>query len=107
MSEFSQNGVVATLHDFSNRDIDKIENDLKAFSKDRKMELVLPCLYSELEGRALPKIVDEISKTNYLNHVIIGLDRPNEQQAKKAWKFFKRLNQPFTCLLYTSDAADE
>ena len=42
MSEFSQNGVVATLHDFSNRDIDKIENDLKAFSKDRKMELVLP-----------------------------------------------------------------
>ena len=72
MSEFSQNGVVATLHDFSNRDIDKIENDLKAFSKDRKMELVLPCLYSELEGSALPKIVDEISKTNYLNHVIIG-----------------------------------
>jgi glucosyl-3-phosphoglycerate synthase len=98
MSEFSQNGVVATLHDFSNRDIDKIENDLKAFSKDRKMELVLPCLYSELEGNALPKIVDEISKTNYLNHVIIGLDRANEQQAKKAWKFFKRLNQPYTIL---------
>ena len=98
MSEFSQNGVVATLHDFSNRDIDKIENDLKAFSKDRKMELVLPCLYSELEGSALPKIVDEISKTNYLNHVIIGLDRANEQQAKKAWKFFKRLNQPYTIL---------
>ena len=98
MSEFSQNGVVATLHDFSNRDIDKIENDLKAFSKDRKMELVLPCLYSELEGSALPKIVDEISKTYYLNHVIIGLDRANEQQAKKAWKFFKRLNQPYTIL---------
>ena len=98
MSEFSQNGVVATLHDFSNRNLKDLEQDLKKFSKDRKMELILPCLYSELEGNALPKIVNEISKTNYLNHIIIGLDRANEDQAKKAWKFFKKLNCSFTIL---------
>ena len=98
MSEFSQNGVVATLHDFSNRDLKDLERDLKKFSKDRKMELILPCLYSELEGSALPNIVSEISKTNYLNHIIIGLDRANEAQAKKAWNFFKKLNCPFTIL---------
>ena len=98
MSEFSQNGVVATLHDFSNRNLKDLEQDLKKFSKDRKMELILPCLYSELEGSALPNIVSEISKTNYLNHVIIGLDRANEAQAKKAWNFFKKLNCPFTIL---------
>ena len=62
------------------------------------MELILPCLYSELEGSALPNIVSEISKTNYLNHIIIGLDRANEEQAKKAWNFFKKLNCPFTIL---------
>ena len=98
MSEFSQNGVVATLHDFSNRDLKDLERDLKKFSKDRKMELILPCLYSELEGSALPNIVSEISKTNYLNHIIIGVDRANEVQAKKAWNFFKKLNCPFTIL---------
>ena len=98
MSEFSQNGVVATLHDFSNRDLKDLERDLKKFSKDRKMELILPCLYSELEGSALPNIVSEISKTDYLNHIIIGLDRANEEQAKKAWNFFKKLNCPFTIL---------
>ena len=98
MSEFSQNGVVATLHDFSNRNLKDLEKDLKKFSKDRKMELILPCLYSELEGKALPNIVNEISKTNYLNHIIIGLDRANEDQAKTAWKFFKKLNCPFTIL---------
>ena len=98
MSEFSQNGVVATLHDFSNRDLKDLERDLKKFSKDRKMELILPCLYSELEGSALPNIVREISKTNYLNHIIIGLDRANEEQAKKAWNFFKKLNCSFTIL---------
>ena len=98
MSEFSQNGVVATLHDFSNRNLKDLEQDLKKFSKDRKMELILPCLFSELEGNALPNIVSEISKTNYLNHIIIGLDRANEEQAKKAWNFFKKLNCPFTIL---------
>ena len=36
MSEFSQNGVVATLHDFSNRDINDLENDLKKFSHLRR-----------------------------------------------------------------------
>ena len=92
MSEFSQNGVVATLHDFSKRDVNELEQDLKKFSKDRKMELILPCLFSEIEGKALPNIINEISKTDYLNHIIIGLDKANEDQAKTAWKFFKKLN---------------
>ena len=53
------------------------------------MELILPCLYSELEGKALPKIVNEIKKTKYLNHVIVGLDRATENEARNAWKFFQ------------------
>ena len=98
MGEFSQNGVVANLHDFSTRTTDQIEKDLEKFSKARPMELILPCLYSELEGDALPKIVNEISKTKYLNHIIIGLDKANKLQAKKAWKFFKKLKVPFSIL---------
>ena len=74
------------------------EKDLLKFSKERKLELILPCLYSELEGNALPNIVNEISKTKYLNHVIIGLDQANKAQAKKAWKFFKKLKTPFSIL---------
>ena len=98
MSEFSQNGIISTLHDFKTRSTSEIENDLLKFSKERKMELILPSLYSELEGTALPKIIEEISMTKYLNHIIIGLDKANEQQAKKAWKFFKKLKTSFTIL---------
>ncbi len=98
MSDFSQNGIISTLHDFGTKSVNEIEKELKKFSKERKMELILPSLYSELEGDALPKIVSEISKTNYLNHIIIGLDKANKIQAKKAWKFFKKLNTPFTIL---------
>ncbi len=98
MGDFSQNGIISTLHDFGTKSVGDIEKELKAFSKERKMELILPSLYSELEGNALPKIVTEISKTNYLNHIIIGLDRANKKQAQMAWKFFKKLKNPFTIL---------
>ena len=98
MGDFSQNGVISTLHDFGTKSTSVIENELSKFSKQRKMELILPCLYSELKGDALPKIVTEISKTNYLNHIIIGLDRATEAQARKAWTFFEKLETPFTIL---------
>ena len=98
MGDFSQNGIVSTLHDFGTKSTTEIEKNLLSFSKERKMELILPCLYSELEGDALPNIVSQISKTKYLNHVIIGLDKASESQAKKAWKFFKKINVPFTIL---------
>ena len=98
MGDFSQNGIVSNLHDFKTKSTDEIEKELLEFSKERKMELILPCLYSELEGEALPKIVSEISKTKYLSHIIIGLDKANETQAKDAWKFFKKLKTDFTIL---------
>ena len=98
MGDFSQNGIVSTLHDFKTKSTEQIEKELLEFSKERKMELILPCLYSEIEGEALPKIVSEISKTKYLNHIIIGLDKANKNQAKDAWKFFKKLKMDFTIL---------
>ena len=98
MSDFYQDGTISTLHDFGTKSTKDLEKDLLNFSKERKMELILPCLYSELKGDALPKIVAEISKTNYLNHIIIGLDKASEAQARKAWTFFEKLETPFTIL---------
>ena len=92
ISDFYQNGIVATLHNFSNRKYEELEKELLDFSKFRPITLILPSLYSELEGNALPKIVKEISKTKYLDHIIVGLDKANSKQAKKAWRFFKKLN---------------
>ena len=98
MSDFSQNGIISTLHDFGTKSTKQIEKELLSFSKERKMELILPCLYSELNGDALPKIISEIAQTNYLHHIIIGLDQANEKQARKAWTFFEKLETPFTIL---------
>ena len=58
----------------------------------------MPCLFSELKGTALPNIVKEISKTKYLNHIIIGLDKTDEKDVNFAFSFFRKLKLPFSIL---------
>ena len=103
MGSFYQNGIVANLHEFSygtssEANYKKLENDLMKFSKNNPMELILPCLFSEISGKALPKIIDEINKTKFLNHIVIGLDRANKDQYTEASNFFKNLKTPHSIL---------
>ena len=58
MGDFYQNGIVTTLHNLSQRSTDSVETELLKFSEDRKLGLILPCLYSELETAAMPKIIE-------------------------------------------------
>ena len=57
MTDFYQNGIFTTLHDFKTKKLETIEAELKLFSGYRPIELILPSLYSELEGPALKNIV--------------------------------------------------
>lgn len=98
MADFYQNGIITTLHNLSQRPIEDMENELCEFSKVRPMTLVLPSLYSELKGDALPNIVNELSKVNYLSEIVIGLDRANKEQYQEALEFFKPLKQNFKIL---------
>lgn len=98
MADFYQNGIITTLHNLSQRPIEDMEKELCEFSKVRPMTLVLPSLYSELQGDALPNIVKELGKVKYLKEIVIGLDRANESQYREALEFFKPLNQNFKVL---------
>lgn len=93
MGDFYQNGIVTTLHNLSDRPLEDLERDLHRFSAKRPMGLILPSLYSELEGEALPKIIDELCPASYLSEIVIGLDRADEAQYRKALEFFGRLPQ--------------
>lgn len=93
MADFYQNGIVTTLHNLENRPIDEIEQELVNFSAQRPMGLILPSLFSELEGKALPATIEHIKKVPYLNQIVIGLDRADEQQYRHALTFFSGLPQ--------------
>ena len=77
MGDFHQNGVITTLHNLSNRSVDEMEKELLEFSKTRPMALILPSLYSELQGAALPAIIDQLKEVPYLRLLSVWIALTN------------------------------
>ncbi|SDJ02082.1 glycosyl transferase [Lutimaribacter saemankumensis] len=98
MADFHQNGNITTLHNLRTQSLDDLQYELSAFSQTRRIALILPSLYSELEGPALSHILDELSKVPYLHRIIIGLDQADEAQFRHARQFFARLPQTHTVI---------
>lgn len=93
MGDFYQNGIITTLHNLSKRPLEELEAELVRFARQRPMALVLPSLFSELEGPALGNIIDELSGVPYLDEIVIGLDRADVDQFQYALNYFSRLPQ--------------
>lgn len=91
--DFFQNGTITTLHKLCHRPIDDMEAELHGFALERPMALILPSLYSELEGPALPQIVEELQHATYIGDIIVGLDQATESQFEHAREFFSGLPQ--------------
>ncbi len=93
MGDFYQTGVVATLHRLGSPKLEKLEQELKDYSVNRPIALVLPSLYSELEGEALKGIIQELRQVRYLSKIMITMAQTNKEEFKKAREFFAVLPQ--------------
>lgn len=98
MSDFFQNGSVTTLHNLNVNQDSEREKQLLEFSKKRPITLLLPSLYSELQGPALEHIVQELQQVSYINEIVIGLDRADIGQYRHALRYFSRLPQKHSVL---------
>jgi len=90
MADFHQGGRVATLHNLRLNTAEDLNRELNAFATSRKITLILPSLFSELEGDALPNIIDELNKVDFIHRIVIGLDRATEEQYRYARQFFAK-----------------
>ena len=88
MSDFFQNGVITTFHKLGQQDIKRLEGDLKQFSKIRPIALVLPSLYREYTSGALTDILAILKKVQYLNEIVLCLDKASESQFQKVKNYF-------------------
>ncbi|MYI26643.1 MAG: glycosyl transferase, partial [Acidimicrobiales bacterium] len=93
MADFQQHESIATLHRLADRSVESLEDELFEYSRRRPIALIIPALYSELQGPALGNIVDEIAKVAYIDEIIVGIDRADEAQFADARQFFSRLPQ--------------
>ena len=93
MVDFHQNATISTLHELTNMPVERLEMQLAEFSGSRPIALLLPSLYSELQGEALEGIVQQLKSVNYISDIIIGLDRAGPKEFAHAKEYFSRLPQ--------------
>ncbi len=98
MADFHQTGNIATFHDLRTNSTEAMMREVESFGSSRKITLILPSLFSELEGAALPRILDELEKVPFLHRIVIGLDRASREQYIYARDFFGRLKQDHVVL---------
>ncbi len=91
MADFFQNGVITTLQKLGSRSLEELEYELELFAQRRNMVLLLPSLYSEFEGPAMPKIVEELKKIRYLYKIVLSLDKATEEQFRKVKKIMSEI----------------
>ncbi len=87
MSDFFQTGLITTLHRLGEPSLERIEGELQQFTRQRPIALVLPALYSEFEGRAMPGIVQELAKVRYLSEIVLVLDKASEKEFQHVRQF--------------------
>lgn len=93
MSDFFQNGEIATFHRLSNRSFTELEDEMMTAVKHRRISLVLPYIPLELRGRGLPRIVEHLQEVHYLQNIVVTIGQANRDDFLAAREFFSRLPQ--------------
>ena len=94
MADFWQHGPITVLQRLRDRSVEDIEKEITSIARRRKIVLLLPALFSEFETPAMPTIIAELGKVNYLQAVILSLDNANEDEFKKAREIMSSLTCP-------------
>ncbi|HTV01091.1 MAG TPA: hypothetical protein VMF13_11155 [Luteitalea sp.] len=95
MSDFYQVGVFTTFHNLGTPEaLERLEAELVVHGRRRPTALLLPALYSEFEGPAMPRIVSELRRVPYLKRLVVSLDRADATQFDAARRAFDDFPTP-------------
>lgn len=107
MGDFYQTGVVSTFHKLGRQELLKLEGELAWYAQHRPIALVLPSLYSELEGEALSIIVNELKQVSYIKEVVVTLGPASKDEFGHAREFFSVLPQKTTLIWNSGERLKE
>lgn len=106
MADFYQSGVITTLHRLSGDGVERLERELLAYSHQRPVALVLPCLFSELRGEGLKGIVDVLRGVPYLRQLVVSIDgtrdRSDYEEMRRFWDGVRLLDGGTPTFLWSS-----
>jgi len=80
MSDFSQSGIVSTLHRLGEHSIEELEAELERYSRRRPIALVLPVTNSDLHSPACKNIFKKLGEVKYIREFIVCLGQASEKE---------------------------
>ena len=92
MADFYQNDLIITLHRLGNPGLERIESELREFSRQRPVALVLPALVTEFQNEAIKGIIAELKKVRYINEIILTLGRASDKEFSYVREFLSQLH---------------
>jgi glucosyl-3-phosphoglycerate synthase len=90
MSDFHQQGPVTALPLLVRRPVEELEKRLVALSRRFPVALVIPMIPSEMDRPALAGILDELCKVEYLDTLLVSLNRATAEDHDRTLEYFER-----------------
>lgn len=94
MTDFYQTEIITTLHKLGTAPLERLELELQSLARTRPVTLVLPALYSEFEGKAMARIVEELAKVKYLQEIVMILAQASGKEFQTARAFMEPVPYP-------------
>lgn len=107
MSDFYQSRVISTFHQLGPPNLARLEKELEHLAVGRHLALVLPALFSEFEGEALPNIIEQLKGATYLRDIVLVLGKADADQYAYARSTLKGLPQRVQVIWLNSPSIKE
>lgn len=92
MPDFSQSGLITTLHELGTVNLEKLELMLDEATQRYKIGLVLPVTADDMRAEPFPRIIDHLSQANYIDSIVIALGvAPDEKDYRETKQFISKL----------------
>jgi glucosyl-3-phosphoglycerate synthase len=90
MSDFHQSGPVTALPRLRELAVEVLESKIAALTPKFPVSLVIPMIPGEMDRPALSRILDELCQIDYLDSLVISLNRASADDYASATRFFAR-----------------
>ena len=90
MSDFHQSGPVTALPRLRERPIEDLENHILRLTPKFPVSLVMPMVPGEMDRPALARILDELSQVQYLDSLVVSLNRATLDDYSRTVDYFER-----------------
>lgn len=90
MSDFYQPGPVTTLPRLRSRPVEELEAQIRRLTDRYPVSLVIPMIPSEMDRPALANILDELCRVDYLETLLISLNKASAADYERAARYFER-----------------